>query len=140
VIRAALGCALFAGLFAGCNAVASQDEQIAADVSRAATQVDTIDADTLATRIAAGGVKLIDVRTPEEFADGHIAGAVNMPVETFDPARLADADPTKTVLYCRSGRRSQVAAGKLAAATDKTAVHLDGGILAWEAAGQPVVR
>lgn len=139
MIRGVIGCALTAGLLAACNA-AAQDEQIAADVSRAGAQVDTIDASSLAERVAAGDARLVDVRTPEEFAEGHIAGAVNMPVESFDPAQLADADPAKVVLYCRSGRRSQAAAKKLAAATGKPAVHLDGGILAWEAADLKVVR
>ena len=140
MIRAALGAALTAGLLAGCNALASQDEQIAASVKQSTAPVQTIDAAALAQRIAAGDVRLVDVRTPEEFAQGHLSGAVNMPIEGFDPAVLADADPARVVLYCRSDRRSGIAAEKLAAATGKPAVHLEGGILAWEAADQPVVR
>lgn len=106
----------------------------------AVTAVETIDAAALARLMAAEDIRLVDVRTPEEFASGHIAGAVNMPVESFDPAKLADGDARKTVLYCRSGRRSQVAAEKLAASGARPAPHLEGGILAWEAAGQPVAR
>lgn len=140
MIRAGLGLAMTAGLLGGCNAFAPQDEQIAASVQRSGAQVATIDAPALARRIAGEEITLVDVRTREEFASGHIAGAVNIPVDSFDPAQLADADPAKVVLYCRSGRRSQIAAEKLAAATGKPSVHLEGGILAWEWADQPVVR
>lgn len=139
MMRGLLGCAMTAALLAACNA-AGQDEQIAASVQRAAAPVEMIAVSELAHRMAAGNVRLVDVRTPEEFAAGHLAGAVNMPVDSFDPATLADADPADLVLYCRSDRRSRIAAEKLAAATGRTAVHLEGGILAWEAADQPVVR
>lgn len=83
---------------------------------------------------------MIDVRTPEEFAEGHLTGAINIPLDQFDPASLPDADGAERVLYCRSGRRSGIAAEKLAKATSSTALHLDGGILAWEADGLPLAR
>jgi rhodanese-related sulfurtransferase len=54
---------------------------------------------------------LIDVRTPAEFAEGHLEGAINMPVElaTF-PAPVAQLDPdVEYRVYCRSGRRAGVA-------------------------------
>ena len=140
MIRAGIGLAITAGMLGGCNALASQDEQIATSVQKSGAHVATINAPALARRIARDEIRLVDVRTPEEFATGRIAGAVNMPVDGFDPAQLADADPAKVVLYCRSGRRSQIAAEKLAAATGTPAVHLEGGILAWESADQPVVR
>lgn len=55
---------------------------------------------------------LVDVRTPEEFAAGHLEGAVNVPVESPDfPALVATLDPSlEYVVYCRSGRRSEIAA------------------------------
>lgn len=58
---------------------------------------------------------IVDVRTPEEFAAAHVAGAINIPVETIAdaPAALANKDQT-IFLYCRSGNRSAQAAGKLA--------------------------
>ncbi|MFB1481788.1 rhodanese-like domain-containing protein [Corallococcus sp. RDP092CA] len=57
-------------------------------------------------RVAAGAT-LVDVRTPEEFAAGHLPGAVNIPVEEL-PRRLAElGSPEKPfVIYCRSGARS----------------------------------
>ncbi|KJS06929.1 MAG: hypothetical protein VR73_09570 [Gammaproteobacteria bacterium BRH_c0] len=66
---------------------------------------------------AAGDTVLIDVRTPEEFATGHLPGALNMPYE--DIVRLtAEAGigrDTPLALYCRSGRRSGIATSELLA-------------------------
>jgi phage shock protein E len=61
---------------------------------------------------------VIDVRTPEEFAEGHLEGAINLNVEDGSLQRaLADLDPSATyIVYCRSGRRSAVAAEQMAAA------------------------
>jgi rhodanese-related sulfurtransferase len=55
---------------------------------------------------------VIDVRTPEEFASGHVTGAVNIPVEAADFSdRIGELDPKASYLvYCRSGRRSAIAA------------------------------
>ncbi len=92
----------------------------------------------LAARLRDGKVRLIDVRTEAEVAEGAIPGAEHIPLDHFDPAALGPSDGREVVLYCRSGNRSAVAGEKLAAATGETALHLDGGIIAWEAAGQPV--
>jgi rhodanese-related sulfurtransferase len=94
-----------------------------------------------ATRIAAGEpIQLIDVRTPEEFAQGHLTGAINIPLGEFDPEALPDPRGSERILYCRSDRRSGIAAERLAAASGTAALHLDGGILAWEASDFPVER
>lgn len=92
----------------------------------------------LAARLAAGNVRLIDVRTDAEVAEGMIPGAEHFPLDQFDPAKLGPADGREVVLYCRSGKRSAKAGEKLAAATGQPVEHLAGGILAWEAAGQPI--
>lgn len=57
------------------------------------------------------GTVLIDVRTPEEFATGHLEGALNLPVELAGFAEaVADLDPdAEYLVYCRSGRRADVA-------------------------------
>lgn len=86
-----------------------------------------------------GGVQLVDVRTPEEYADGHIAGAEN--IDVFSPDFIGKAtkslDKSRPVaVYCRSGRRSADAALKLSA-KGYTVTNLEGGILAWEKAGEP---
>lgn len=92
----------------------------------------------LAARLAAGEVRLIDVRTDAEVANGVIPGAEHIPLDRFSPAALGPDDGRKVVLYCRSGKRSAQAASALAAAIGAPVEHLDGGVLAWEAAGQPV--
>ncbi|MBO6766985.1 MAG: rhodanese-like domain-containing protein [Erythrobacter sp.] len=135
--------ALFAGLAAGMLAACTADARASDDDVGATTQatVETITPEALADRIAAGeSIQLIDVRTPEEFAQGHLSGAINIPVDRFDPAALPDRQGTARVLYCRSDRRSGIAAGRLAEASGEDAVHLDGGILAWEEADLPVKR
>ncbi len=105
----------------------------------AATPV-ALSPEELAARIKAGKVRLIDVRTDEEVAEGVIPGAEHIALDTFDPATLGLSDGREVVLYCRSGRRSGIAAERLSAATGKPAEHLEGGILAWEAAGLPVTK
>lgn len=80
----------------------------------------------------AGGVTVVDVRTAEEYAAGHIPDALLVPNETIgdtQPAALPDQDAVLLV-YCRSGRRSEDAARKLAALGYKT-VYDFGGILDW---------
>jgi rhodanese-related sulfurtransferase len=92
----------------------------------------------LAAKIKAGNVRVIDVRTDEEVAGGMIPGAEHIALDRFDPAKLDLSDGREVVLYCRSGRRSGIAGEKLAAATGAPVEHLEGGMLAWQAAGQPV--
>ena len=94
----------------------------------------------LATRIKAGNVRLIDVRTDAEVAEGTIPGAEHIALDRFDAEALDLSDGREVVLYCRSGRRSAIAGEKLAEVTGKPVEHLEGGILAWEAAGQPVEK
>lgn len=92
----------------------------------------------LAARLKSGNIRLIDVRTDEEVAQGMIPGAEHIPLSQFDPAKLGPDDGRAVVLYCRSGRRSTMAGEKLSAALGKPVEHLAGGILAWEQAGQPL--
>lgn len=85
-------------------------------------------------------VVLLDVRTADEFIDGHLDGALNIDqAQSNFIEKAKELLPTeKTIaVYCRSGRRSANAAGKLAAEGYK-AVNLKGGILAWKEAGMPV--
>lgn len=77
---------------------------------------------------------LIDVRTPDEFNSGHIAGSVNIPVQELG-ARLSEVPQDKTVVvYCRSGNRSAQAATILDQA-GYTPVYDLGGVIGWTAAG-----
>ena len=75
------------------------------------------------------GAVLIDVRTPEEYAEGHIPGSVNVPLQQIDRVASALADKTKTVfVYCRSGARSSQAVAFMKQ-MGYTEVHNIGGIL-----------
>lgn len=93
------------------------------------------------TLMADSSVVILDVRTAAEFAEGHIPGAILIDQGQSDFMEKAQAAlPTeKTIaVYCRSGRRSANAAGRLADAGYKC-VNLKGGIVAWKEAGKPVV-
>jgi phage shock protein E len=80
---------------------------------------------------------LIDVRTPEEFAEGHIANAVNISLQTLSQ-RLNEIPRTiPVVLYCRSGNRSDQAQQLLEQA-GYTNVQDMGGIIDWQAQGYPI--
>jgi phage shock protein E len=86
------------------------------------------------------GVVVLDVRTATEFAAGHVPGARNVSHDEL-PARLdelAALRDTPVVLYCRSGRRSQLAEDVLRKAGFTKLLHLEGDWLAWEAAKRPV--
>lgn len=66
-------------------------------------------------RLVDEGATLLDVRTPAEFARGHVQGAVNLPVQELE-ARVAELDASKpVVVYCRRGNRSATAARILSA-------------------------
>jgi len=78
------------------------------------------------------GHVIVDVRTWEEYAEGHIVGAICIPNESISyaqPADLPDKDQI-ILVYCRSGRRSKEAAEKLAR-MGYTAVYEFGGIITW---------
>lgn len=106
-----------------------------ATVSTAEARVATLSAPQLKALVDAGQVVLIDVRTPYEFADGRIAGALNMPLTHFDAAAIPDDRSREIILYCGTSRRSQEAAEKLAAVRGGVVRHLAGGFGAWTAAG-----
>jgi len=92
---------------------------VAADPAGAATQEkgkaavsqspQVVDGAT-ARKLVATGVKVVDVRTPAEFAAGHVPGAVNIPYDEME-RRYAELSPTSTPLlvYCRTGHRSGIA-------------------------------
>ena len=80
---------------------------------------------------------LLDVRRPDEFESGHIAGAINISVETL-ASRLSEVPDGQTiVVYCRSGNRSATASEILADAGYNDIYDM-GGIIDWQNAGYPV--
>jgi rhodanese-related sulfurtransferase len=86
-------------------------------------------------------VVVIDVRTPEEFAEGHLDGARNIDVLAADfRDRVAELDrDSDYLIYCRSGSRSADAASVLEELGFASVDEIDGGIVAWQGAGLPVV-
>lgn len=90
--------------------------------------------------IKADSVQLLDVRTPQEYAEGHIAGAINIDVQSddFQPAATQKLSKDSTILvYCRSGRRSLDAA-EILTRLGYRVINLKGGILDWQASDRPV--
>lgn len=99
-----------------------------------------ISLDELKKGLADGSILLVDVREAEEYAAGHIKGALFNPLSKFDPSKLPAAPAgKKVVIYCRSGRRSVTAMeqARLAGRGDVD-THFGGGILGWLAGGEPV--
>jgi phage shock protein E len=87
-------------------------------------------------------VIVLDVRTAAEFAAGHVPGARNLSHDEL-PARLEELAALRdkqVVLYCRSGRRTQIAEDVLRKAGFTKLLHLEGDWLAWEAGKHPVER
>lgn len=92
--------------------------------------------------VADSNVVVLDVRTVDEFNEGHINGAILIDQKQSDFMEKAKSTlhTDKTIaIYCRSGRRSANAAGKLADIGYKC-VNLKGSIIAWKDAGMPVTK
>ena len=107
--------------------------------------IPTISAGKL-TELCNGGKKidLIDVRTPVEFQEVHVADARNLPLNRLDPAAVMQGrngmQGEPLYLICRSGSRGQQACEKFLAAGFTNVVNVEGGTLAWAECGLPVVR
>ena len=99
-----------------------------------------VDAAAFAAAAAEPGVRIVDVRTADEFAAGHLAGAVNIDVGSADFAGLISAlDPAGDyAVYCRSGNRSRAAIEAMTGLGYANTVGLEGGITAWADAGYAV--
>lgn len=87
-------------------------------------------------------ISLIDVRTPAEFGEVHVAFAQNCPLERLSVEDVRSRCSTDEPVYviCRSGGRGSQACKKLSAAGLTNVTNVEGGTLAWESAGLPVVR
>ena len=89
-------------------------------------------------------VELIDVRTPVEYREVHAEAARSVPLDRLDPGAVMEArDGSKEeplYMICRSGSRGRQACEAFHSAGYTNVVNVDGGTLAWERAGLPVVR
>lgn len=89
-----------------------------------------------------GKSTVVDVRTAEEFAAGHLRDAKNIPLADL-ATRIGELEKSKgrsVVVVCQTGARSDKAVRQLAAAGFDDVVSLDGGLTAWQAAGLPVAK
>ncbi len=88
-------------------------------------------------RASGAGVVILDVRTPQEFAGGHLPGAINVDVESADfTTKIGSLDKAATyAVYCRSGNRSNTAMQEMAKDGFTDVADLTGGITAWSSAG-----
>ena len=85
---------------------------------------------------------ILDVRTPEEFAEGHIDGAVNLDVQARDfEKKLRVLDRKKSYLvYCRTGNRSRKATVAMEALGFRSIFHMNEGIVKWKQQNLPLTR
>jgi len=102
-------------------------------------QAPSVRSDVLhAEREAGRAPVVIDVRTAEEYATGHIPGAVNIPFDEV-AKRIVDIDaPNGVILYCMVGPRARKGESALLAAGYEKVFHLEGGLAAWKTAGLSV--
>lgn len=102
----------------------------------------TLGAAEFASAIKREGVTVLDVRTPEEFNEGHLEGAVNLDIYT--PTFAADiaklAKDGEYAVYCRSGNRSGQALRLMAQQGFTLTYHLDGGVGTWSQAGGTFIK
>ena len=103
--------------------------------------VTTMNVPDFAKKVSNKSIVLLDVRTPAEFASGHISGATNIDFEsgTFE-SDIQKLDKSKSyAVYCRSGNRSGQATSLMAKDGFSTVFNLEGGLINWQSAGYPVV-
>lgn len=112
-----------AALLCGAGAFAAESGKISSE--QLAKRIDSQDSSLV----------IVDVRSPEEFAAGHIPGAINIP-HTHFPARIADlpaGSEQDVVVYCEIGARSEKAISTLRRNGYSRLLHLDGDIKQWKA-------
>lgn len=124
----------------GTNAQTTTSETASVAVERPTSPV-RVDVTEFSGILTDPMVAIIDVRTPEEFAQGHIQGAVNFSVEGPEFAtQIAGLDPAVTyAVYCRSGNRSQPAVSYMAEQGINGIYELESGTIGWSEAGLPLV-
>lgn len=123
-LQALMVIAVLSGLLLGCGtAVASN----------------FISATDLAAQIEAGTAPLIvDVRSAEEYAEGHIPGAINIPFREIDQHLDTLRSHPQLVVYCERGIRANIAESTLSDAGLTVVLHLDGDMNGWRAKALPI--
>jgi thioredoxin 1 len=100
----------------------------------------SVTVDEFEKKLSGGDVQLIDVRTPEEFRQGYLKGAINYNINSAEfEDQLLKVDKNKPVMiYCLSGGRSSAAAELMAGKGFKQVYNMQGGIIKWNAANKPI--
>lgn len=134
IAAAALAVAAITGISA-----CSSSEPTSSSASRATGQ--HLAASEFSDALKEPGTIVLDVRTPAEFASGHLPEAQNIDIESPDFAdRIAALDKNASyAVYCRTGNRSGTALEQMAAADFTHAYDLADGIVAWQSMGGPIV-
>lgn len=131
-MKRALIIVLLAVLVIGCGASKQAQQSQSGSVK-------TVSVEEFSKVISKKNVRLIDVRTPKEYADGHLKKAENIDVRAFDFTERTKKVKGQVAVYCFKGVRSLKAANQLAA-QGCTVYNLEGGINAWKQAGKPVTQ
>ena len=136
--------ALIAGLIllvTGCNRHANETS-LSSNQPPAKSSPQLVDVTEAKRLIAAKEVTILDVRTPDEFGAGHIAGAKNLNFYGEDfQSKLQQLDKNQAYLvHCASGRRSAQAGAVMSGLGFKSVYDLAGGMKAWEQANQEVAK
>ncbi|MFT6862724.1 MAG: phage shock protein E [Akkermansiaceae bacterium] len=108
----------------------------------AGADVTTISAKKAAARLKKDPkIVVVDIRTPEEFATGHIKGAVNINMNSKDfSVKLGELERDKKyIMHCKSGGRSSASLPVWKRLGFKNVLHLSSGSLGWVKAGEPLV-
>lgn len=136
VIGFAMLVVLAVGCFtlAGCMSGGTSNSGSSSSSSSGSTGYTTISVEQAKQLIDAGGVTIVDVRTQSEYEQGHIPGAILVPLDTIgstQPSALPNKDATLLV-YCRTGVRSAQASAALVKLGYTHINNMDGGITAWK--------
>ena len=141
--RVLLAATLFAGACAGGGSDAAPEPSTSVAPNEPASGAEApflalVDPDGAEAILASGAATVIDVRTPAEFADGHLPGAELIDVSASDfVSRISALDRSATYfVYCRSANRSGQATALMADLGFESIYELEGGTVGWEASGR----
>ena len=128
-------------VFAGCSTAQNTEQKTEQNTEQNTEQGTELDAKAFSQAMTAKDVQLVDVRTPQEYAAGHLIGSVNVNWTADDyETTYAKLDKSKPVLlYCHAGGRSEQALEYLLE-RGYTAQHLVGGYTAWKKEGLPSTK
>jgi rhodanese-related sulfurtransferase len=111
-------------------------------VSEARSRIAEVDAQGMSAVMQNGGAVIVDVREPDEFSQGRVEGAVNIPrgVAEMGVPRLAPDPATRIIFYCAGGMRSALVADNLRQMGYENVASLAGGFQSWARSGGKIVR